>query len=477
MGPYPELGPLVGGKWRKAGEDMPVISPATEMEVGRLPRASVPDLQDVLEAAEEGSKTRNRTSPRDMSDAILRAAMIMRDRHEDNAQEFIAEHGKPLAQARHEVIRGAGFFEWDAGEAVRMCGRVIPVARGSRLSVHHYPVGVIAAFSPWIFPVSQPARKVAGALASACSIILKAAEETAAGVVQVVRAFEEAGLPAGVLNLVIGAPSEISGFLIPQPSVGLVTLTGSTTVGRQLTAFPAQHDTRARMELGGHAPVIVCEDIDVEKAALSGAIRKMRNAGQVCTSPTRFLVQESILDLFAERFIEHAEAKVVGNGVDEGIEMGTTASDRRNPVLTSPVEDAVSKGAKLCTGCARHGDVGYFFQPGVLTRVPSHAQIMQEEPSGPAAVLNPVSSLDEAISDANSAPFRLAGYGFTNRADNVDRMSDETEVGDLSIDTLEASLPGTPFGDIKSSYGREGGAEGQDYCITIKDVWHPAHFV
>ncbi|SMP24855.1 NAD-dependent succinate-semialdehyde dehydrogenase [Shimia sagamensis] len=475
MATYPELGLFIGGKWRKAKRDMPVVNPATEEELGRLPCASLSDLQDAIDAAEAGLQIWSGTAPRERADTILRAAGLMRDRQEEIAQAITAEHGKPLAQARLEVIRGAEFFEWDAGEAMRTYGRVIPAARGSKLSVHHHPVGVVAAFSPWNFPMSQPARKIAGALASGCSIVLKAAEETPAGAIHIVRAFEDAGLPAGVLNLVFGVPSEISEFLIPQPSVGLVALTGSTVVGRHLTALAARHDTRALMELGGHAPVIVCEDTDVDKAALSGAIRKMRNAGQVCTSPTRFFVHEVIFDRFVETFVKRASQTVVGNGINEGVEMGPTANERRIPVLTALVEDAVSKGAILRTGGARHGDVGYFFQPTVLTNVPPEAAIMQEEPFGPIAVLNPVANLDAAISAANAVPYGLAGYGFTNRADYIDRMIDDVQVGNLSINTLEASLPETPFGGIKSSgYGREGGAEGLDNYLTTKNVWHSA---
>ncbi|MEY8842576.1 NAD-dependent succinate-semialdehyde dehydrogenase, partial [Cribrihabitans sp. XS_ASV171] len=373
------------------------------------------------------------------------------------------------------VIRGAEFFEWDAAEAMRVYGRVIPSASGTKISVHHHPVGVVAAFSPWNFPMSQPARKIAGALASGCSIILKAAEETPAGAVHIARAFEEAGLPAGVLNLVFGTPSEISEFLIPQPAIRLVALTGSTVVGRQLTALAAQSDTPVLMELGGHAPVIVCEDTDVTRAAVSGAVRKMRNAGQVCTSPTRFFVHESIYDDFAEQFTERAAATVVGNGTRDGVEMGPTANERRVPVLTELVEDALAQGAQLRTGGARHGNKGYFFQPTVLTDVPDTARIMQEEPFGPIAVLNPVESLDTAIAQANSVPYGLAGYAFTNRADYIERMIDEVEVGNFSVNTLEASLPETPFGGVKSSgYGREGGTEGLESYLTTRNVWYSA---
>ncbi len=478
MSTYPDLKLFIGGKWRETPDTLPVVNPATEEELGRLPCARISDLEEALTAAQEGLEIWRRTSPRARSELIMHAASIMRDRQEEIAQAITAEHGKPLAQARLEVIRGAEFFEWDAGEAMRVYGRVIPSASGSKISVHHHPIGIVAAFSPWNFPMSQPARKIAGALASGCSIILKAAEETPAGAIHIVRAFEEAGLPAGVLNLVFGKPSEISEFLIPKPAIRLVALTGSTVVGRQLTGLAAQSDTRVLMELGGHAPVIVCEDTDVQKAAISGAIRKMRNAGQVCTSPTRFFVHERIFDEFAHAFTARAAATVVGNGVDDGVEMGPTANERRIPVLTELVNDAVSKGAELRTGGARLGDKGYFFRPTVLANVPDTARIMQEEPFGPIAILNPVRDLDEAITRANSVDYGLAGYGFTNRADYIDRMIDGVEVGNFSINTLEASLPETPFGGVKASgYGREGGTEGLESYLTTRNVWYSTEIV
>ena len=472
---YPDLKLFIAGEWRKAATDMTVVNPATEEEIGRLPCAAKSDLDDALDAAKKGFRLWSRTSPRVRADTILRAAAMMRERQEEIAQSITLEHGKPLPQARLEVIRGAEFFEWDAGEAMRTYGRVIPAAHGHKFSVHHQPIGVVAAFSPWNFPMSQPARKIAGALASGCSIILKAAEETPAGAIHIARAFEDAGLPAGVLNLVFGNPAEISSHLIPYEAVRLVAFTGSTAIGRHLTTLASEHMTSVLMELGGHAPVIVCEDTDVQTAAINGAIRKMRNAGQVCTSPTRFFVHESIFNEFAAAFVNRAAATVVGNGMDAGVEMGPLANDRRVPVLTNLVEDARAKGATVATGGARHGDAGYFFQPTVLLNVPENAQIMQEEPFGPIAIINPVASLDDAIAQANSVPYGLAGYAFTNRADYIDRMIDEVEVGNLSINTLEASMPETPVGGVKSSgYGREGGTEGLDSYMTVKHVWHSA---
>jgi succinate-semialdehyde dehydrogenase/glutarate-semialdehyde dehydrogenase len=470
---YPALKLYIDGEWRTPAEDLPVINPATEEVIGRLPRASRRDLDDALAAAVQGFAIWRKTSPRDRCNLIRRAAALMRARQEEIAHAITLEHGKPLAQARKEVIRGAEFFEWDAGEAMRTYGRVIPSKSGETFTVHHQPIGVVAAFSPWNFPMSQPARKIGGALASGCSIILKAAEETPAGAIHIVRAFEDAGLPKGVLNLVFGDPAEISGYLIPQEPVRLVAFTGSTAVGRHLTTLASQHMTPVLMELGGHAPVIVCEDTDVTHAAISSAVRKYRNAGQVCTSPTRFFVHENIYEKFRDTFARRAAETVVGNGMDAGVEMGPLANERRIPALSALVEDARNKGAEVLAGGERHGNKGYFFQPTVLANVPDAARVMQEEPFGPLAVINPVSSLEQAIAQANAAPFGLAGYAFTNRADYIAQMVEEVEVGNLSINTLEASMPETPFGGVKSSgYGREGGSEGLDNYMVVKHLWH-----
>ncbi len=473
MNTYPDLYLYINGEWRKTASDLPVLNPATEEEIGRLPHAEMSDLNDAVESAIRGFEKWRRVSPSDRASVLYKAAAIMRERQEEIATAITAEHGKPLDQARLEVIRGCEFIEWDAGEATRTYGRIIPSAPGVRYMVHHQPIGTVAAFSPWNFPMSQPCRKIAGAIAAGCSIILKAAEETPAGAMHIARAFHEAGLPPGVLNLVFGTPSEISDYLIKQEQVRLVAFTGSTGVGRHLTTLAAQHITPVLMELGGHAPVIVCEDTDVEAAAMTGAVRKMRNAGQVCTSPTRFFVHESIFEAYTETFVRRAAATVVGNGVDPGVEMGPLANERRIAALAALVEDARDCGAEVRTGGGRIGDKGYFFEPTVLANVPDSAHVMQEEPFGPLAIINPVSSLDEAIEKANSVPYGLAAYGFTNRADYVDRMIEGIEAGNLSINTLEASLPETPFGGVKSSgYGREGGTEGiHNYMIT-KTVSH-----
>ena len=473
MSTYPDLHLYIGGEWRKTAADIPVLDPATEKEIGRLPHAEQSDLDAALEAAETGFRTWSKTAPIERANVLLRAAALMRERQEEIATAITAEHGKPLPQARLEVIRGCEFFEWDAGEATRTYGRVIPSAPGVRYVVHHQPIGTVLGLSPWNFPMSQPCRKVAGAIASGCSIILKAAEETPAGALHIARALHDAGLPPGVLNLVFGTPANISDYLIRQDSIRLVAFTGSTAVGRHLTTLAAQYMTPVLMELGGHAPVVVCEDTDVKKAALSSAVRKMRNAGQVCTSPTRFFAHESIFDEYLDTFVKRAAETVVGNGFDEGVEMGPLANERRPAALAALVEDAVAKGADLLTGGHRMGGKGYFFEPTVLANVPDEAKVMQEEPFGPLAVVNPVASIDEGIAKANAVPFGLAAYGFTNRADYADRLIDELEAGNVSINTLEASLPETPFGGIKDSgFGREGGTEGLHNYMIIKNVSH-----
>jgi len=473
MPDYPELKLYIGGSWRKTAEAIPVLNPATEEVIGQLPVAQHQDLDDALEAAESGFRIWRATSPRDRAELILRAARLMRERADEIAYAITLEHGKPLPQARMEVIRGCEFFEWDAGEAQRLYGHVVPSAPGIRYLTIQQPVGTVAAFSPWNFPMSQPARKIAGALASGCSIIIKAAEETPAGAIHIVRAFHDAGLPAGVLNLVFGVPSEISSYLIPKDQVRLVAFTGSTAVGTHLTEMAARSMTPVLMELGGHAPVIVCGDVDAQAAGRMSAARKARNAGQVCTSPTRFFVDSSIYEPYAAAFAERAAAVRIGNGMADGVEMGPVANHRRIEAIDALVEDARSRGAKVLTGGVRPNGPGYFYPVTVLAEVPDDARVMREEPFGPLAVINPTSSLDEAIACANALPYGLAGYAFTHDAATADRLMNEIEVGNFSINTLEASVAEVPFGGVKASgQGREGGMEGMRHYVEVKTVSH-----
>ena len=470
---YPDLQLYIGGEWRTSTETLPVLNPADETVIGRLPIAAPADLDAALTAAAQGFKLWSQTAPTRRAEIILRAAALMRERSEDIAQSITLEHGKPIGQARLEVIRGCEFFEWDAGECLRTYGRVIPSEPGISYVVVHQPIGAVVAFSPWNFPLSQPARKVSGALAAGCSIILKAAEETPAGAIHIARAFHDAGLPVGVLNLVFGVPKDISGYLIPQPQIRLVAFTGSTVVGKSLAELAARYMKPVLMELGGHAPVIVCDDVDPVAAAIASAARKSRNAGQVCTSPTRFYVQASVYEAFTRAFVEQARMIKIGDGFDPSTQMGPLANHRRIEALEALVEDAKAKGARLLSGGSRLGNRGYFFPLTVLADLPDDARAMREEPFGPLALINPVDSLEEAIEKANALPFGLAAYAFTHSAQRVHCLTNGIEAGNLSINTLEASIAQTPFGGVKESgYGREGGAEGLTHYMVVKNISH-----
>lgn len=473
MTTYPDLQLYIAGAWRKAKETLPVLNPADESVIGRLPAASRADLDDALEAAVEGHRVWSRTAPAKRAEIILKAAALMRERVEEIAYSITLEHGKPIAQARLEVQRGCEFFEWDAAEGLRAYGRVIPSAPEIRYIVLNQPIGAVAAFSPWNFPMSQPARKIAGALGAGCSIILKASEETPAGAIHIARAFHDAGLPPGVFNLVFGVPADISSYLIPQAPIRLVAFTGSTMVGKHLSELAARSVKPVLMELGGHAPVIVCDDVDPVAAAAVSVVRKARNAGQVCTSPTRFFVHKKLYAPFVEAFAERARTIAVGNGLDAGTQMGPVANHRRIEALDALVSDARDKGARLLAGGVRKEGPGYFFPLTVAADLPDDARAMREEPFGPLALINPVDSLDDAIERANALPFGLAAYAFTHSASNAHHLSERIEAGNLSINTLEASVAETPFGGVKESgYGREGGAEGLHHYMTVKNISH-----
>lgn len=468
---YPDLTLFIDGDWRRTADTIPVINPADETVAGAVPIARKADMDDALDAAAKGLQVWSRTAPRERSNIIMRAARIMQDRIDQIAYSNTLEVGKPIGQSRFEVARGGDIMDWDAGEGQRMYGRVIPGTTGLRNTVLRQPIGTVAGFSTWNFPISTAVRKISAALSAGCSLILKAPEETPAGAFHIAKALQDAGLPDGVLNLVYGDPAEISGYLIPQNQIRLVAFTGSTDVGRHLTKLAAENLTPVVMELGGHAPVIVCDDVDPGKVALLSATRKYRNSGQVCTSPTRFYVAEDNFSVFAGEFVAKASATSVGNGFDDGTEMGPLANDRRLDAMATLVEDAVQKGGELRAGGRRIGNKGYFFEPTVLANVPDNAKIMTEEPFGPIAVLNPITSLDDGIEKANNSPFGLAAYGFTNSPANVDQMMRELEAGQLSINTFDTSIPETPFGGVKSSgYGREGGEEGLHHYSVIKNV-------
>jgi succinate-semialdehyde dehydrogenase/glutarate-semialdehyde dehydrogenase len=472
MANYPNLQLFIDGEW-KSRDGQPVLNPADDSVLGTVPHATRADLDAALEAAEKGFKVWSRTSPAKRAEIILKAAQLMRERIEELAVAMTLEQGKAIAQSRLEILRACEIIEWDAQEGRRIYGRIIPSEPGMRHSVLRQPIGVVAAFSPWNFPTSSPARKVGGALSAGCSIILKASEETPAGAVQLVKAFADAGLPPGVLNLVFGKPAEISEYLIPQPAVRLVTFTGSVPVGKHLTALAGAHMKPVIMELGGHSPVIVCDDVDPVSSAVNSALAKSRNAGQVCVSPTRFFVEDAIYDRFTEAMTEKAASLKVGSGLDPANQMGPLANERRMAAMEMLVTDAREKGARVMTGGSRIGNRGNFYPLTVLADVPDEARAMREEPFGPLALLNRVRSLDEAIEKANSVPYGLAGYAFTNSARKAERMAESIEVGNLSINHFVASSAETPFGGVKDSgFGREGGTEGLQCYTVVKNVSH-----
>lgn len=470
---YPKLQLYIGGKWRDTVDHVPVISPSDESVIGQLPVATPKDLDDALEAAEAGFRTWRAMAPAKRAEIMIKAASLIRERIDEFTYAMSLEQGKPVAQGTVEVQRTCDNIEWDAAEGRRVYGRIIPSEPGMRHTVLRQPLGVVTAFTPWNFPTSSPTRKIAGAIAAGCSIIIKASEETPAGALLSVKAFADAGIPPGVINLVFGSPSQISSYLIPKPQVRLVTFTGSTAVGKHLTSLAGQHMKPVIMELGGHSPVIVCEDADPVAAGTVGAFGKSRNSGQICTSPTRFFVHDKIYKEFTEAFAKKAKTIKQGSSLDPANDMGPVANSRRLEAMEMLVADAASKGAKVLAGGHRTGDRGYHFPLTVLADIPESARAMNEEPFGPLALIHRVHSLDEAIAKANSLPFGLAGYAFTRSASNAYRLSEELEVGNLCINHFVAFVAETPFGGVKDSgYGREGGIEGIECYTAVKNISH-----
>jgi len=366
----------------------------------------------------------------------------------------------------------ADIIEWFADEGRRVYGRIVPARNlaGQQLVLKE-PVGPVAAFTPWNFPINQAVRKISAALATGCSIIVKAPEETPAAPAALVQAFVDAGVPAGVIGLVYGTPSQISEYLIPHPIIRKITFTGSTPVGKQLAALAGQHMKRVTMELGGHAPVIVCEDADVALAVKAAGTAKFRNAGQVCISPTRFLVHESIQDAFVDAFAAYAKGLKVGDGLQAGMQMGPLANERRLDAMQQLTQDAVAKGAKIAAGGERIGTQGHFFAPTVLTHVPLEAHVVNQEPFGPMAAVRSFSRLEDAIAEANRLPYGLAGYGFTRSLKNAHILGQDLQVGLLWINQPALAWPEMPFGGVKDSgYGSEGGPEALEAYLATKAV-------
>jgi succinate-semialdehyde dehydrogenase/glutarate-semialdehyde dehydrogenase len=403
---------------------------------------------------------------------MRKAADLFRERAATIATLMTMEQGKPVGEAKAEVLAGADIIDWFAEEGRRAYGRVIPArAQGIYQLVLREPVGPVAAFTPWNFPINQVVRKLSAAVATGCSIIVKAPEETPASPAELLRCFVDAGIPAGVVGLVYGVPAEISQYLIPHPVIRKITFTGSTPVGKQLAALAGLHMKRTTMELGGHAPVIVFDDVDADAVARTMAGSKFRNAGQVCVSPTRFLVQEGVYKQFVERFVEHTKAIRVGNGLEKGMSMGPLANPRRPAAMDAHIEDARKAGATIQTGGHRIGSQGNFFEPTVITELDRSARAMNEEPFGPLAVINPFSTFEDAVAEANRLPFGLASYAFTRSAKTAQAIAAELEAGMVTINHLGLALPEVPFGGIKDSgYGSEGGSEAIEPYLNIKFV-------
>ncbi|RVT89609.1 NAD-dependent succinate-semialdehyde dehydrogenase [Rhodovarius crocodyli] len=474
MADYPNVLLHIAGEWRGAadGRTIDVLNPANEEVVGTVAHASKADLDAALAAAERGFATWRKVPAFERGKLMRKAADLLRSRADTIARYMTLEQGKPLPEAKMEVLAGADTIDWFAEETRRAYGQIIPARAPNvyQLAIKE-PVGPVAAFTPWNFPINQVVRKLSAALSTGCSIIVKAPEETPASPAEMIRCFLDAGVPGDVISLVYGVPSEISGYLIPHPTIRKVTFTGSTPVGKLLAGLAGQHMKRVTMELGGHSPVMVFDDADVEAAAKIMATSKFRNAGQVCVSPTRFLVQEKVYDRFVATFVEQTKKVKVGNGLEEGVTMGPMANDRRVPVMETLVADARQKGAEIVTGGNRIGNKGYFFEPTVIAGATTDMRAMNEEPFGPVALMTPFKEFDDVVAEANRLPYGLASYAFTSSNRTAQALASSVEVGMMTINHLGLALPEVPFGGVRDSgYGTEGGSEATEAYLITKFV-------
>ncbi len=471
---YPALELLIAGRWVGAAghKTAPVHNPATGAVLAELPHATEADLDEALGAAGKGFAVWRRMSANDRARILRRTADLMRERREYLATLVTLELGKPIAEARMEIEQAAGMFEWNAEEGRRAYGRVIP----SRAENIHQiavkePVGPIAAFSPWNAPTITPSRKISGALAAGCSVIIKPAEETPATALAIGKILIEAGLPEGVLSIVFGDPVLISKTLIESPVIRGITFTGSTVVGKQLAGLAVQGMKRMTLELGGHAPVVIFDDVNIDAVAKAAATAKYRNSGQVCTSPTRFYVHESIHDRFVEKFAEVAKKIVVGDGFDPATTMGPLAHARRVEAMEAFVADARARNIKIPAGGGRCGNQGFFFQPTLLANIDNESMSANVEPFGPLASTTPFGSFDEVVTLANRLPFGLAAYAMTNSLKRAKEIAGAIESGNVILNHWQVSLPETPFGGHKDSgVGLEGGIEGLQAFQNTKFV-------
>jgi len=471
---YEKLQLLINGKWSDgtSGKSETVINPATQEVLGELPLASAADLDRALKASASGFKIWRHVPAFERQQIMERAARLMEERKETLAENLTMEMGKPLNEARMEMDFTINVLRWYAEEGKRAYGRLVPPRfPNMRQMVMKEPVGPVAAFVAWNFPGVNAIRKIAAALGAGCSIIIKPSEETPATCITMARCLSEAGLPDGVLNVVYGVPDEVSRHLLASTIVRKVSFTGSVPVGKHLQILAAETLKRCTMELGGHAPFIVFDDVDVGKVAAMAVAGKFRNAGQICASPTRFYVQEEVFDKFVDVFVSEVKKIKVGNGLEQGVTMGPLIAERRLEVMEQFVGDALEHGAKLLTGGERIGNLGYFYAPTVLANVSEDARIMNEEPFGPVAPISPFRDFDEVIERANKLEFGLASYAFTGSGARAAKLAERIEAGTLAINSLILSTPETPFGGVNDSgYGSEGGVEGLDAYLRVKFV-------
>ena len=455
------------------GRDMePVLDPATGQTLAELPHATSAELDEALAASERAFPKWAATSPLERSDILRRAAAILRERMDDLCRTMTLEQGKPLVEARSEWTHACEILEWCAEEGRRAYGRVI---RSRFPSTDHLvlqePVGPCAVFSPWNFPALAPARKVAAALGAGCTVILRASSETPGCAVELLRALHDAGLPAGCAQLVFGRASTVSERLIRSREIRKVSFTGSTEIGVQLLKLAAEGVKRTTMELGGNAPVLIFADADYEHtlATLKGG--KFRNAGQVCVSPSRYFVHESLADRFAADVAAHARALKVGSGLEADTGMGPLANVRRVEAMEAFVADAARRGGKVLAGGGRQGNAGTFFQPTVITGLDADASLFRDECFGPILPVMPFSNMDEAITLANGVEVGLAGYAFTRDLHIAQEVMRRVRTGMVGVNTLAISTPEAPFGGVGASgHGSEGGTEGLQAYLETKLV-------
>lgn len=463
---YHDINLYIRGEWRPASDNgtKPVTDPTTEEAIGTISVATEKDVDDALAAAQAGFQVWKRTGTWERSAKLRRTADLIRERVDQIAQLMSLETGKPLAEAKGETNAAADQFEWYSEETKRIYGQIIESRTPeSRMSVIYQPVGVVAAFSAWNFPALLPARKIAPALAAGCSIIIKPAGETPASCAALVAACHDAGIPEGVVNYVTGSSGRIAEHLIGSPIVRKVSLTGSIPVGKEILHLAADGVKKVSMELGGHGPVVVFGDYDPVKAADVCAPTKFRNCGQVCISPTRFYVHEDNYEAFSSRFADIAKSLKVGRGLDEGVQVGPLANARGRDTVQRMTEDAIAKGAELLAGGRAPSDQnkGFFFEPTVLGRVSDDALIMHEEPFGPIAPITTFRDYDEVMERANSLPFGLAGYVFSENLSVAQRAQEDMEAGMVGVNEMLLATAEAPFGGIKESgMGREGGSLG-----------------